>query len=234
VNAASEEIASTTQEVSQNTQSQVDSLVEISNMANDINSFSHEVMASTKDINKIMDLITNISDQTNLLALNASIEAGRAGEHGRGFAVVADEVRKLAEQSQNAVIETADKIEEITTKIEKSVELIGNITVDIQGVTSSGEENSRAIEGISASVEEQTASMEEINSTANRLGSMAEELKDQLAEVSNNNGNGRLKNSDNGQKDSGNGRGKKTKRIRLSRSSVTIKKRKVDQNEQDF
>ena len=233
VNAASEEIASTTQEVSQNTQSQVDSLIEINKMAEEISEFSHEVMASAKDINKIMDLITSISDQTNLLALNASIEAGRAGEHGRGFAVVADEVRKLAEQSQNAVIETADKIEEITLKIEKSVKLIGNITVDIKGVTSSGEENSRAIEGISASTEQQTASMEEINSTANKLGLMAEELKEQLAEVSSNNGNGRSKNSGNGRKDSGNGRSKKTKKNRLSMPFVT-KKRKVDQFEQDF
>ncbi|KKM27225.1 hypothetical protein LCGC14_1576870, partial [marine sediment metagenome] len=233
VNAASEEIASTTQEVSQNTQSQVDSLIEINKMAEEISEFSHEVMASAKDINKIMDLITSISDQTNLLALNASIEAGRAGEHGRGFAVVADEVRKLAEQSQNAVIETADKIEEITLKIEKSVKLIGNITVDIKGVTSSGEENSRAIEGISASTEQQTASMEEINSTANKLGLMAEELKEQLAEVSSNNGNGRSKNSGNGRKDSGNGQSKKTKKNRLSMPFVT-KKRKVDQFEQDF
>ena len=233
VNAASEEIASTTQEVSQNTQNQVQSLIEINKMAGEISAFSHEVMASTKDINKIMELITNISDQTNLLALNASIEAGRAGEHGRGFAVVADEVRKLAEQSQNAVIETADKIEEITLKIEKSVKLIGNITVDIKGVTSSGEENSRAIEGISASTEQQTASMEEINSTANKLGLMAEELKEQLAEVSSNNGNGRSKNSGNGRKDSGNGQSKKTKKNRLSMPFVT-KKRKVDQFEQDF
>ncbi len=233
VNAASEEIASTTQEVSQNTQNQVQSLIEINKMAGEISAFSHEVMASTKDINKIMELITNISDQTNLLALNASIEAGRAGEHGRGFAVVADEVRKLAEQSQSAVGETADKIEEITTKIEKSVELIGSITVDIQGVTSAGEENSRAIEGISASAEQQTASMEEINSTANKLGTLAEELKDQLAEVSNDNGNGRSKNSGNGRKDSGNGRSKKKQlKERIVKVSATIRKKKDEFSEE--
>ena len=188
VNAATEEIASTTQEVSQNTQSQVNSLVDINKMANDISSYSHEVMTSTKDINKIMDLITNISDQTNLLALNASIEAGRAGEHGRGFAVVADEVRKLAEESQKAVGETGDKIEEITGKIKKSVDLIAGITVDIEGVTAAGEENSRAMEGISASSEQQTASMEEITSTANKLGNLAEDLKTTLLTSEGDNG----------------------------------------------
>ncbi len=180
VNAAAEEIASTTQEVAQNSQSQVNSLVEINNMANQISSLSHEVMTSTKDINRIMDLITNISDQTNLLALNASIEAGRAGEHGRGFAVVADEVRKLAEESQNAVTETANKIGEITSRITNTVDLIANITVDIKGATTAGEENSRAMEGISASSEQQTASMQEVTSTANKLGNLAESLKEGL------------------------------------------------------
>jgi len=182
VNAASEEIASTTQEVSMNTQSQVNSLVEISKMASNINQFSHEVIKSTKDINVIMELITKISDQTNLLALNASIEAGRAGEHGRGFAVVADEVRKLAEESKNAVGDTGAQVDEIINRIKSTVELIGAITEDIEATTSAGEENSRALEGISASSEQQTASMEEITSTANKLGNLAENLKNQLHE----------------------------------------------------
>ncbi|KKN57387.1 hypothetical protein LCGC14_0562590 [marine sediment metagenome] len=180
VNAAAEEISSTTQEVSQNTQSQVNSLVDINKMANEIQALSHEVMASTKDINKIMDLITGISDQTNLLALNASIEAGRAGEHGRGFAVVADEVRKLAEESQNAVRETGDKMESITERITNTVKLIGSITADIEGVTTAGQENSRAMEGISSSSEQQTASMEEVTTTANKLGTLADNLKTSL------------------------------------------------------
>ena len=194
VNAASEEIASTTQEVSQNTQSQVDSLVAITKMANEIDSHSRDVMKSTIDINKIMDIITGISEQTNLLALNASIEAGRAGEHGRGFAVVADEVRKLAEESKNAVFETGDKVSEITERIKTSVDLIETITEDIETVTSAGEENSRAMEGISASSEQQTASMEEISSTANKLGTLAEELKLELEKSDGNgkaNGNGK-------------------------------------------
>lgn len=181
VNAASEEIASTTQEVSMNTQSQVNSLVEISKMSSNINDLSHATMKSTKDINRIMDLITNISDQTNLLALNASIEAGRAGEHGRGFAVVADEVRKLAEESKGAVDQTGVEVRDITNRIQSTVELIGAITQDIESTTAAGEENSRALEGISASSEQQTASMEEITATANRLGTLAEDLKNQLA-----------------------------------------------------
>jgi len=209
VNAASEEIASTTQEVSQNTQNQVNSLIEINKMSVEIKLLSHEVMESTNDVNRIMDLITNISDQTNLLALNASIEAGRAGEYGRGFAVVADEVRKLAEESQRAVSDTSVKIKEIISRIGNTVQLIGSINTDIEGASAAGEQNSRALEGISASTEQQTASMEEITSTANKLGSLAEGLKEKLMASDE---NGKTK--------------KKTKKS-LSRITATIKKEKI-------
>ncbi len=183
VNASAQEIASTTQEVSSSSQTQVKSLTDISSSVNEINDIALNVKSSTDDIRKIMDLITRISEQTNLLALNASIEAGRAGEHGRGFAVVADEVRKLAEESKSAVANTSDKILEIIKRIEKTVDLIAKITLEIETAVSSGEETSSAMEEISSSAEQQTASMEEITATANRLGSLAERLKDALTQV---------------------------------------------------
>jgi methyl-accepting chemotaxis protein len=68
----------------------------------------------SSEINKIIDVITDIVGQTNLLALNAAIEAARAGEHGKGFAVVANEVRKLAEEST----QSAEKIKQMIEKIQ--------------------------------------------------------------------------------------------------------------------
>ena len=91
-----------------------------------------DLESSMADIQRFLEVITQIANQTNLLALNASIESARAGEMGKGFAVVADEIRKLAEESSHAVNDINDIVNSIGTKTKDAVATVeqGNVAID--------------------------------------------------------------------------------------------------------
>ncbi|MFX1237490.1 MAG: methyl-accepting chemotaxis protein, partial [Promethearchaeota archaeon] len=180
VNATAEEINLITKKGQSLSEKLMGLLQQISEMAKLIKKLSEEMKFSTRDINKIMMILVNLSEQTNLLALNASIEAGRAGEHGRGFAVVAEEVRKLAEESKNNITQTENQIDQIIDRIETTVSYIEKISDIIDEASTSSKDNVSQMTEINTATEEQTASMEEITLTATRLGSIAEDLKQSL------------------------------------------------------
>ena len=88
---------------------------------------SIDLNKKTEDIEKILDVINNITAQTNMLSLNAAIEAARAGEAGKGFSVVAEEVKKLADKSKEATGEIFEIISELQSESKKSLIEIKNM-----------------------------------------------------------------------------------------------------------
>ena len=105
----------------------------IKNSAKDTSVITENLDIRAKEMNSIVNTITDIAGETNLLALNASIEAARAGESGRGFGVVAEEIGKLAEESNisaqkiNQIVE-AFKVETKSIN-EKMLESINQISI---------------------------------------------------------------------------------------------------------
>ncbi|CAM5308716.1 Chemotaxis protein OS=Lysinibacillus sphaericus OX=1421 GN=LS41612_02910 PE=3 SV=1 [Lysinibacillus sphaericus] len=97
----------------------------------------------SKEMEAIMNVVTNIANQTNLLALNAAIEAARAGEAGKGFSVVAEEVRKLSSQTKESVTSVAKLLEKTTERTSKLAYSLSNIQAEV----ASGEENMAQTEG---------------------------------------------------------------------------------------
>ncbi|MBB5337608.1 methyl-accepting chemotaxis protein [Pectinatus brassicae] len=137
----------------------------------------------SKQIDKIVKLISDIAEQTNLLALNAAIEAARAGTAGKGFAVVADEVRKLAEQSAMATKDIVSIIDEVQLKTQSAIVFMneskrevenGSELVNIAGrnfneILKMVQSISGEIQDISAAAEELTAGSDEVITSAQNV-----------------------------------------------------------------
>ena len=75
----------------------------------------------SKEIYRVLDLITEIAQETHILSLNAAIEAAAAGDHGRRFSVVAEEVRRLAQRSQESVDSVRNLLDEFAGSIRATV-----------------------------------------------------------------------------------------------------------------
>ena len=102
----------------------VDNLIVSINIAGNGNITAAEKMneleEKTRKIEKIVEVIANVTIQTNMLAVSGSIEAARAGEHGRGFVVVAGDIRNLANESAENADKIKDRVKNLQYQIVKS------------------------------------------------------------------------------------------------------------------
>ena len=116
----------------------------------------------SREIYRVLDLITEIAQETHILALNAAIEASAAGEHGDRFGVVAEEVRRLAERSRESV-------DSVRT-------LLDGFTGSIRSVVVATEEGSKSAELVLEQSRSTTGAIEQLRTALADTAGAAQEI----------------------------------------------------------
>ncbi|MBF0476957.1 MAG: MCP four helix bundle domain-containing protein [Deltaproteobacteria bacterium] len=195
VSSSMEEMSSTVAQNADNARQTAAIAIRVANDTQEGGRSVSETVRAMKSIAEKIGIIEEISRQTNMLALNAAIEAARAGEHGKGFAVVAAEVRKLAERSQNAAKEISSLSVSSVEVAEHAGKLIETIIPDIQRtseliqeISSSGSEQAGGIEQVSKAVQQldqvvqqNAGAAEEMASASEQLSAQSEQLKEVIS-----------------------------------------------------
>jgi len=141
----------------------------------------------SKDVQKILSVIKEVTEQTNLLSLNASIIAEQAGEHGKGFSVVAEEMRAMSNRTAGYTKEigsivntTLAEIREVVTSIENGMEMVteGSEVVyrvgeSMSSILDSAHRSAVMAKMIARATEDQVRALNHIETSVTGINSMA-------------------------------------------------------------
>jgi len=195
ISSSMEELASNIQQNTENAQTAEEIASKASTEAAKGGESVNLTVSAMRSIAEKISIIEDIARNTNMLALNAAIEAARAGEAGKGFAVVASEVRKLAENSGRAAseiteistssvkaAESADLIiNELVPQIQKTAELVQEITMASQEQSRGAEQINSAIQQLDSVIQQNASASEEMASMSEELNSRADMMKSNVS-----------------------------------------------------
>jgi methyl-accepting chemotaxis protein len=215
ITAAMEELARTASQIAENAASQADlaqaaeesgntgqgaveeavgGVEEVKKRISGIASRAEILGSRSKEIYRVLDLITEIAQETHILSLNAAIEAAAAGDHGRRFSVVAEEVRRLAQRSQESVESVRNLLDEFAGSIRTTVvateegsneagrvltraRAAASAIEDLRGASS---DTARVAREISLATQQQNAASDEVVLTLKEVSQVVQRMADGL------------------------------------------------------
>ena len=215
ITAAMEELARTASQIADNASSQadlaqtaeesgnagqgaveeaVDGIEEVKKRISGIASRAEILGTRSKEIYRVLDLITEIAQETHILSLNAAIEAAAAGDHGRRFSVVAEEVRRLAQRSQESVDSVRNLLDEFAGSIRATVvateegsteagrvlERARSAASAIEDLRGASSDTARVAREISLATQQQNAASDEVVLTLKEVSQVVQRMADGL------------------------------------------------------
>ncbi len=138
----------------------------------------------SKEIYRVLDLITEIAQETHILSLNAAIEAAAAGGEGRRIAVVAEEVRRLAHRSQDSVDSVRGLLDEFASSLRATVVATEEGSKEVARVVERSRSAAAAISDLERTAGDTAATARDISRATREQNSASDEVVMTLREVS--------------------------------------------------
>lgn len=140
---------------------------------------------SSREIFRVLDLITHIARETHLLSLNAAIEAAaETGESGRRFSLVADEVRRLAQRAQESANSVRALLEDFGNSVRATVTATADGGAEAAAVLDHAHAGAVAIDDLRAAAAAAAGAAREISSATYEQDAAAGEVVATLREAS--------------------------------------------------
>jgi len=161
----------------------VDGVGEVQARIADVTQRADNLGTRSREIFRVLELISEIAQETHLLSLNAALEATGAGDRGRRFGVVAEEVRVLAERVRDSVASVRSQVEEFASAIRSTVVATEEGTKEAARVLDEARAATAALESLRAALAESSEASRQISSVTRQQTSATEEVLSTLRDL---------------------------------------------------